>query len=82
MTGPGDRDPLPSEILDSLNANPEAELEKNGKVLIEYNAQDTSEESIELPPGIYSYEGSNELMTPHSGSNALARVLEHLENHS
>jgi len=56
IAGPGDRDPHPNELAKALNDHPAADLEKGGKILTEEDAEDTSESSLELPNGVYSYE--------------------------
>lgn len=59
LVGPAERNPLPGELAEALNANPEADLDSSGRVLLQYSANESSDEPVILPPGVYSFEGGN-----------------------
>lgn len=56
LAGPGDREPTPAELAEILSARPDAEIERGAKFLVEYDADESSENSVQLPCGFYSYE--------------------------
>ncbi|MDR3606846.1 MAG: ATP-binding protein [Oligoflexia bacterium] len=59
LAGSGDHDPTPRELAFALEANPEAEIERGAKLLVEQDAQATTEEAAIVPGGIYGYERSD-----------------------
>ena len=59
LAAPGDRNPSPGELAAALEAYPEAELQEGANLLVEHDAENTSEEPVELPGGVYSYERPN-----------------------
>jgi hypothetical protein len=55
VPGPGDRDPVPSEIARAFERHPKADFEAGGRLLVEYDHSTSSEPAVELPPGIYTH---------------------------
>ncbi len=62
LAGTGARDPTPSELATALEAHPEAELEKGAKLLIEHDFEDTTDQPVDLPGGVYSYEVTDHIV--------------------
>jgi hypothetical protein len=62
LAAPGDRDPSPGELAEALERCPEAELGRGAKLLVEHDAEDTVEESVELPGEVYTYEKSDHIL--------------------
>jgi len=62
LAATGTRDPTPGELATALEAHPEAELEKGAKLLIEHDSEDTTDEPVDLPGGVYTYETTDHIV--------------------
>ncbi len=59
LAAPSHQDPTPGELAAAFEAHPEAELDSFARFLITQDAEDTAEESVKIPGGIYNYEGAH-----------------------
>lgn len=55
----GSRPPSPDELIEGLKKYPESYVDDCGLVLVQYDAKDTSETPVDLPPGYYAYAASD-----------------------
>lgn len=57
--GDGVHDATPKEVIEHLEAHPDADLTRVNGISIEYDVKQTQEPPTELPPGQYRYLGGN-----------------------